>query len=84
MKRRSLFKLLACATAAAAMDALGLMPTTKAEVTYFEPWNYTGEVRWINVPAGFSCKVTVPEKYYAAMMKAYEPQPIRWGTEVKL
>lgn len=53
MNRRSLFRILAGATAAAAMEVCGLLPTRKAEVSVagFDPSNpaaYLGEMHWVN------------------------------------
>jgi hypothetical protein len=53
MNKRSFFKLLAGATAAAAMEVCGLLPVRKAEVLVagFDPSNpaaYIGEMHWVN------------------------------------
>lgn len=47
MNKRSFFKLIAGATAAAAMEVCGLLPTRRAEVL-FDAASYLGEMHWIN------------------------------------
>lgn len=51
MKRRSLFKLLAGVTAAAAMEVCGLLPTRKAEVVFDPAFRHGGDVstHWITI-----------------------------------
>ncbi len=48
MRRRSLFNLLAAATACAAMEVCGLKPLVRAEVVTFDAGNWTGEMHWVN------------------------------------
>jgi hypothetical protein len=49
MNRRSLFRILAGATAAAAMEVCGLLPVRRAEIVAFCPRVYVGEIVWTNI-----------------------------------
>lgn len=71
--RRNLFKLAACAIAASAMEVFGLKETKTAEDA-FEPWNYTGEVRWINVGS---------DRFPNAKAAAWYPQVMKYGYTVR-
>jgi hypothetical protein len=51
MNRRGLFKLLAGATAAAAMQVSGLKITRAPKAIAFDPVAYTGQIKWLNIPA---------------------------------
>ncbi len=78
MKRRGLFRLLAGATAAAAMEVCGLLPVRKAEVV-FNPVDYMGEMHWVNI----TLERTLPTcpGWGSLLEKAYFPSGM--GNNVK-